>query len=366
MMFTKPIILYGSNISYFTGKLENYFRVRDIPYQLKSMQVPRDFKRVEQAVGVSQMPALELPDGRWMTDSTKTIQWFEQQLKGPSLIPEDPQLRYLCLLIEDYADEWLWRPAMHFRWHSAEGAHFASRHLAEELMGSMALPGFLKRWMMRRRQRSGYTTGDGITKANRVQVERIYYHLLEQLEAILSKRDFLLGSRPSLADIGLSGPFFRHFALDPVPLEILRQTAPSVLAWVARLWNSRHESYSGEWCSDSAEVLTPILSDIGTHYLPYLNANVDAVRAGNKRFDVTIDGALYKDARVSRYRVWCLHELRRQFDQAPEADQASLRQWLQQIGIWQPLWQHSNLPMLEQQEIELPFRADTKMIAVNE
>ncbi len=365
-MFTKPVLLYGSNISYFTGKLENYFRIREIPYQLQSMQAPRDFKRVEQAVGVSQMPALELPDGRWMTDSTKTIQWFEQQLAGPSLIPEDAQLRYLCLLIEDYADEWLWRPAMHFRWYSAEGAHFASRHLAEELMGGIPLPGFFKRWMMRRRQRSGYTTGDGITSANRAQVERIYYRLLEQLETILSQRDFLLGDRPSLADIGLSGPFFRHFALDPVPLEILRQTAPSVLAWVARLWSSRHGSFSGEWRCDSAEVLAPLLSDIATHYLPYLNANVDAVRTGNKHFDVTIDGAHYKRARVSRYRVWCLHELRRQFDQFSPAQKASLQPWLQQTGIWQPLWQQADLPMFEQQESGLPFRADTKMLAVNE
>jgi len=365
-MFHQPVSLYGSNISYFTGKLENYFRVREIPYQLKSMQAPRDFKRVEQAVGVSQMPALELSDGRWMTDSTKIIQWFEQQLTGPSLIPEDPQLRYLCLLIEDYADEWLWRPAMHFRWHSEEGAHFASRHLAEELMGSMPLPGALKRWMMRRRQRTGYTTGDGITAANRARVERIYFRLLEQLETIFSQRDFLLGDRPSLADIGLSGPFFRHFALDPVPLEILRQTAPAVLAWVARLWNARHTSFNSEWQADSVEVLSPLLSDIGSHYLPYLNANVDAVRAGRKRFDVTIDGAHYKGARVSRYRVWCLHELRDQCHKASEMGQTSLRPWLEQAGIWQPLWQCSDLPLLAQQEAELPFRADTKMIAANE
>ena len=30
---SKPILLYGSNISYFTGKMENYFKIRGIPYK---------------------------------------------------------------------------------------------------------------------------------------------------------------------------------------------------------------------------------------------------------------------------------------------------------------------------------------------
>jgi hypothetical protein len=34
----QPITLHGSNISYFTGKMENYLRVRGIPYELNSMR----------------------------------------------------------------------------------------------------------------------------------------------------------------------------------------------------------------------------------------------------------------------------------------------------------------------------------------
>ena len=76
---SSDLALYGSNISYFTGKLENYFRLKDIPYTLCSMQFPRDARRIKAQVGVSQMPAVQLADGRWMTDSTKIIQWFEAQ-----------------------------------------------------------------------------------------------------------------------------------------------------------------------------------------------------------------------------------------------------------------------------------------------
>ena len=52
----QPITLHGSNISYFTGKMENYFRVRDIPYELHSMQLPSERKALEKAVGLWRMP----------------------------------------------------------------------------------------------------------------------------------------------------------------------------------------------------------------------------------------------------------------------------------------------------------------------
>ena len=57
------------------------------------------------------MPAVVLPDGRWMTDTTKMIEWFESKLDKPSIIPTDPILGYVSCLIEDWADEWWWRPA---------------------------------------------------------------------------------------------------------------------------------------------------------------------------------------------------------------------------------------------------------------
>lgn len=362
----QPTLLYGSNISYFTGKLENYFRVRDIPYELRSMQLPADEDMLKQNVGVFQMPVLQLGDGRWMTDTTKIIQWFEDQYPQRGLMPDDPLQAFVCLLLEDWADEWWWRPAMHYRWYYAEGAHLQSRHLADELMTDWHLPGFLKRHMLRRRQRSGYTTGDGMTGENVAGVEAMFMRLLAQLEGIFSNRKFLFGDRPSLADIGLSGPFFRHFALDPVPLEIIRQRAPAVLEWVARLWNTRLADCSGDWLQGIPDDIGTLLDDIGDAYLPYLCANVDAVAAGQKRFDVEAGGVLYRGARYSRYRVWCLQELRSHYHALPEQQQAPARDLLEKHGCWEPLWRKEPLPLLPDQEAGLPFRADTKMVGANE
>jgi glutathione S-transferase len=362
----QPLTLHGSNISYFTGKLENYFRLRGIPYHLRSMQLPGDLQRFKEQVGLFQMPILELGDGRLMTDTTMIIQWFEQHYPQQRLIPQDPLQRFVCLLLEDWADEWWWRPAMHYRWHYAEGAHLQSRHLADELLGGVQVPGILKRWHLRRRQRGGYTSGDGIHPGAVAGVEAMYLRLLQQMEDIFSRRPFLLGSRPSLADVGLSGPFFRHFALDPVPLEIIRQRAPAVLEWVARLWNTRLSACGGVWEAGVAEDLGPMLDDIGSTYLPYLCANVEAVAAGRKRFDVAVGGVTYRGACYSRYRVWCLQQLRNAFQCLPEPSRVQARQLLQRHGCWEPLWRQPELPLLPGQEQELPFRATTKMVGVNE
>ena len=123
-----------------------------------------------------------------MTDTTPMIDWFEQQHPAHPVMPPDPVQAFVCRLIEDYADEWLWRPAMHYRWHYPAGAHLISRWLADEVMGQMPLPHFAKRWMLRRRQRTGYTTGDGITPAAVAGVEAIYLRTLEQLLKHLRKK----------------------------------------------------------------------------------------------------------------------------------------------------------------------------------
>ncbi len=361
-----PVTLYGSSLSYFTGKLENYLRIKGIPYHFQPMTAHYS-KVLKEQTGSTQVPALELADGRWMSDSTPIIQWFEEQLPdNPAVIPADPLQRFFSLLLEDYADEWLWRPAMHYRWDYVRGARFASTHLAEELASDVPLPAPLLRWRITQRQRNGYTRGDGIIPDQIPGVEAIYLRTLAQLEAILVKRPFLLGARPSLVDIGFSGPMFRHFGLDPVPAEIMRQQAPAVWEWSARLWNSRLQDTDAMLISGIPADWGPILDEIGEHYLPYLCANNEAVAADQKRFDTEIGGVRYQGARRSPYRVWCLQELRKHFNALPESEQQTARGLLEQHACWEPLWRHQELPIKEGFCSRLPFRADAKLIEVYE
>jgi glutathione S-transferase len=358
----QPVTVYAVNVSYFAGKLEMYFRAKGIPYQFETMSMKMFSETIPQETGVIQMPALKLGDGRWMTDTTPIIAWFEEQTPSPVITPTEPVQRFFSLLLEDYADEWLWRPAMHYRWYDDEGAMQLSRHLVNEMMGEMSGPGIIKRWMIRRRQRGGYTVGDGIREHNRAVVEAIYTRNLAALEAVLQQRPFLLGDSPSLADIGFMGSMFRHFYQDPRPAEIMRQTAPGVAEWVARLWNFQPGPEQGNWLSGIPDDWAFWLDDIGESYLPYLCANAEAFAAGKKRMDCEIGGARYEGAHVSAYRVWCLEQLRAHFEAAPESAQADIRARLEAHKCWEPLWRIKELKSGVNEADTLPFSGGSKMV----
>ena len=347
-----PLTLYGPEVSYFTGKLEAVLRYMELPYT-RIAKAP--VGEVAEATGIAQVPALQLADGRWLTDSTPIINWLHQRYPGAGIIPQDPLLAFFSRLLEDYADEWLWRPAMHYRWDYAEGAAHVSRVLVDEAAAHIPLPGWLKRHLVRSRQRALFTRGDGVSAQTWAHVEKIYTDTLAQFDSILQVRPYLLGARPSLADFGFFGPMFRHFAMDPTSARIMRESAPSVFEWNARLWNAGYSHNSGDLLDSVPADWGPILSSIGSAYLPFLCANAQAHMAGQSHFDVDIEGAFYRNIRTAPYRVWCLQELRRHFTELSDAQQQQAQHWLERYGCWVPLWQVDRLESGIDKEGLAPF-----------
>jgi len=331
------LTLYGSTISYFTGKLEAALRYKEIAYRLVPMRSQEQRGLIPKATGVFQMPALQLEDGRWLTDSTGILQWLDQAYPQYPLMPQDPVLRFVSLLLEDYADEWLWRPAMHYRWHYAGDATRLSRHISEELLSDMPGPEWLKQFFVRQRQRRLFTVGDGVSAQTLAHVEGIYLRTLDTLESIFAARPFMLGERPSLVDIGFFGPMFRHFSQDPTAAAILHARAPLTKAWVARMWASRGSLALGYWEQAAPADWAPLLRDVGEAYLPYLLANAKAVAQGQSRFDVTVQACTYRQVRTSRYRLWCLELLQHHFAALSESQRADLKSVLGDSGITQAL-----------------------------
>ncbi len=346
--------VYGSVISYFTGKLEAYLRYKGLAYELVPMTT-RYFNRVvPRATGASQMPAVELDDGRWMTDTTPIIAWFETQRPEPVVIPHDPLQAFVSRLVEDYADEWMWRPAMHYRWSHAADARLLSQAIASEILSDVPGPLWIKRRIIRRRQFHGYVRGDGVTHATRGHVEGIYLRTLDALERMLQRRPFLLGDAPTLADFGFFASMFRHFGIDPTASAIMRARAPGVYAWVARVWSAR--------AGDGATLLAgipadwgPVLDDVGAAYLPFLGANAEAWRDGRRRFDATIQGTRYARLPTSRYRVWCLEQIRRHHDALPDDARRSARALLERHGCWEPLWRVTDVRSGHDPDGQAPF-----------
>jgi glutathione S-transferase len=331
------LTFYGLDLSYFTGKVEAFLRYREIPHHRIELST-KSFNYTAQQTGLAQMPAIQLADGRWMTDSTPMMAWIDQHCPGPSIFPANEAARFFSLLLEDYADEWLWRPALHFRWSYAPDKYLMSHRIAAEMLHDVPLPLFLRKAMILRRQVSKYVRGDGVTAATIGHVESIYLRNLGFLETMLQTRPYLMGTRPSVVDFGFFASMFRHFGLDPTPARLMRDLAPGVYEWLARMWNAR----ASRLAADAALLdqipadWGPVLDDIGLCYLPYLLANAKAFAAGKKYFDLTLEGTAYR-LPVHEYRVWCLGQLQAHFKALQGHDAALVHTGLERRNILGPL-----------------------------
>ena len=58
------IRVYGSERSYYTGKLEAYLRYKEIPYERVAMTSRLFTSTIPRMTGAAQMPAVALDDGR--------------------------------------------------------------------------------------------------------------------------------------------------------------------------------------------------------------------------------------------------------------------------------------------------------------
>jgi len=317
--------VYGSRISYYTGKLEAYLRYKGIAYT--PLPTPyAESKMLKEKVGAVQMPIVD-NDGTWMSDTTPIIEHLETVHTHRPVVPVDPVVAFISFLIEDYADEWLWRSAMYFRWWYRDDRFLASNTLTDELTGHLKAPRWMRRRMIVRRQVRHYVDRDGITESTRGHAEQTYQNALEALNAILEHRPFLLGYAPSIADFGMMGPMFRHFGQDPTPQEIMRSKAPAVYEWVARMWHAQDHG-APEFVSAIPEDTAPLLREICETHLAQLKANADSFAAGQARFDMDVQGCTYRSIATSRYRVWCLEELRRRYALLGEEDKDTVRKLL--------------------------------------
>jgi len=330
--------VYGSRVSYYTGKLEMYLRYKKIPYTLYGMPYDKS-KMLKEKVGAIQMPIVDRGDGRWMSDSTPILLQLEKEHPDRPIVPETPIVAFIAKLIEDYADEWLWRPAMHYRWSYPHSRELLSNILVDEIDVPNPLPRFVVRRMIKRRQQKFFTTRDGVNSETWDHVEQSYLKALDNISAMLEHRPFLLGTRPSIADFGLMGPMFRHFSQDPDPAEIMRTRAPLVYEWVARMWKA-DATQEGVFVSEILGDTKPLLQEICETHLVQLTENASAYAKGQTSYNMSVQGCNYTRITVSRYRVYCLEKLREGFASLTPAEQSTVRGLLPH-GQADILWQQS-------------------------
>jgi glutathione S-transferase len=345
----EPYTLHVYDQSYFSGKMQAYLRYKEIPHSSHDISMRELALRVAPQTGLVEVPVVERADGVFLRDTTAMIEWFEARYPKGYVLPLDPASAFFCRLLEDYADEGLWRVALYYRWAFPKDALLNARRFTEDFLWTPLTPPFVLRALAKRRQQRTYMAGEGITAGNRADIERHYLDELADLEEVFQTRPFLFGNKPSFADFGYFASMFRHFGIDPTPARLMRDRAPAVYEWTARMWNARASRIgSADWAATTDGLpsgLEPLLARAARRYLPVLHANALAVDAGKESFDVTLDGRLYPGIAAMPVLAWRRCVLQRALDVLPAASLHQVRavlsrtgclDWLERDGVLAP------------------------------
>ena len=270
-------VLHGFNPSPYSVKMRAIMRYRRIPFIWKALGNPRD---EAVAAGLPPViPVLRFADGRMMNDSTPLAYALEREHPGErSIIPDDQALAYLSDLLEDFGDEWVTKMMFHYRWYYAADREFAQTWIITSR--DPVMPADVRRAGMKafNDRQVGRMALVGCTEQNRPIIEDSYRFVLDTLDRHVRTIPFLFGSRPSLADFGLYGQL-QILSVDPTPMAEMRARAADVYCWLLRLDDA--SGIEGEWLDGGAtlpETLLALLKHCGETYLPFLAANMQALR----------------------------------------------------------------------------------------
>ncbi len=261
--------LYGADHSYYTGKVRSYLIWKELSYRelpatrevYKSFILPR--------VGAAIVPVLHTADDEVVQDSTDIIDFLESRHPNSSVYPAGPRQRLVALLLEQFGDEWLLLPAMHYRWSVLDHQYdFIMREFGRLSDPDATLEEQLRLGEEVSRPFRGSITALGINDATADGIEQCYLGMLDQLNSHFTRYPYLLGDQPSIGDFGLIGPLYAHLGRDPVPARLMQERAPAVWDWVQRM--NQPGTGKGDFLPDDEipETLVPLLQTLARDFLP--------------------------------------------------------------------------------------------------
>lgn len=269
-------ILYGAEISYYTGKVRAYLRWAGLPFTEWPAKAEVFREVIVPGVGVPVIPVLRTPDGELLQDSTEIIETLDARrlarggaALAPPVLPATPLRRLVALMLETYGDEWLVIPAMHYRWHH-------NRDWAVQSFGALNDPDAspdIQRSLGEKRAAPFARAAEllGATAPMHAAVEASYEALLAELDAHFGAHAALLGPQATLADFGLIGPLYAHQYRDPASGALMRRLAPQLVRWVEQLQfqpeGLRAPLAAGD---DIPATLLPVLRRMAREQLPVL------------------------------------------------------------------------------------------------
>ncbi|MDJ0851293.1 MAG: glutathione S-transferase family protein [Myxococcota bacterium] len=319
--------IYGAELSPYSVKVRSYFRYKGIPHQwiVRDASVMADFQKYAK---LPLIPCVVTPDDEGLQDSTPIIEKLEAEFPEPGIHPDDPTLAFLSALVEEFGDEWGNKWMFHYRWAREADQNSAGRRLAALMAPGVegeqlekVANGVIERMVSR-------VWFVGSSEQTAPQIEDSYQEAVAQLEAHLASRPYLFGARPAFGDFGLWGQLYNCLT-DPTAGGILRERAPSVVAWCERMLEPKAEGGFEERAALEPTLLPLLSRHVGRLFLPWSDANSRAIASGVETFSVELDGRTWSQ-KPQKYHARSLAKLRERY--AAVADKTALDPILAKAG----------------------------------
>ncbi len=263
-------LVYGLTRSYFTRKVTGYLDYTDRPWRLEPGI--NDHPAATEAGWNGGIPVVTNLEGEFLWDSTSIIEHLDVSASDEaSVLPADPTLRFLAFLLDDFSDEWFYRPAVGSRWSYPANTIAAGWQNTEELSSGMPLPAATLREMVVTTMQ-GSLGKLGVDEDNvDAWMSEVLVPWMQALDTHFGPSGYLLGDRPCIADFALFGGNAAHFVADPYCRDLADEHGPGVVAHTYRLLLPHRQRF-GAWLDVDAipESLIAVLAQAGRHYLPWV------------------------------------------------------------------------------------------------
>ncbi len=283
--------IFGAELSPYSVKVRSYFRFKQIPHQW----IIRSAATMDEFAKFAKLPIIPLvvsPQLKGSQDSTLIIEQLEEKYPQNSIYPEDITVNFVSTLLEELGDEWGNKWMFHYRW-ARDIDQLASARRIALLTQPDATSDQLDKLTEQVRQRmTGRLWFVGSNAETSPQIEASLHLALEQLEVHLESRAYLLGGRPSFGDFSLWGQLYNVWT-DPTNCALIEAKMPNVLAWIQRMLFPRIEGDFESWETLKPTLKCFIKAQIGDLFLPWTQANAEAIDQGKETVSVQLKGQIW-------------------------------------------------------------------------
>jgi glutathione S-transferase len=325
---SQPLRVIGMEMSPYSLKVRSYLRYKEIPFEWIGRNRSTE-ALFQKHAKVQLIPLVLFSDDDAMQDSTPIIERLEAEHPEPSIHPPEPAARFVSQLLEEFGDEWCNKLMFQYRWGPKVDARSAASRIADLMLPSYplrALRPLMVPIMIRRMvPRMAFA---GANPTNAPHLERSWLRTVELLEAHLSIRPYLFGSRPAFGDFGIWGNLNQAHS-DPTCGAHLSRHAPAVVRWIERMHTPGNQG-EFEPLEKLMPSLGPLLAEqVAGRFLPWTVANARALEAGEPLTRLEFDGERYEQ-KTFKYHAWSFDRLKEKL--AHVAADPQLRAALEETG----------------------------------